>query len=52
MLPEMGAFVADNEMGAKAFNDLTRDEALGLFANTIKIFRANFAEVLGDDLPF
>lgn len=52
MLPDMGAFVADKGFGGKAFNDLTRDEALELFANTIKIFRSTFADVLGKDVPF
>lgn len=52
MLPAMGEYVAGSGMGAKAFNDLSRDEALALFANTVKTFRATFADVLGDDVPF
>lgn len=51
MLPAMGEFVAAQGMGDKAFNDLTRDEVLGLFATTVKTFRAEYEAQIGD-VPF
>lgn len=52
MLPALGQKVAEQNIGAKAFNDLTRDEALAFAATTIRTFRESFAEVIGGDVPF
>lgn len=52
-LPAVGQHVASTGIGAKAFNDLTRDEALGLVAACVKTFRVKLEEVFDDqDIPF
>lgn len=51
MLPAMGEFVAASGMGDKAFNDLSRDEVCGLFATTVKTFRAELDAQLGE-IPY
>jgi hypothetical protein len=52
MLPAMGEYVASNDIGGKAFNDLSRDEVLGLFATTIKAFRVELDAQLSADVPY
>lgn len=51
-LPALGQHVATAGIGGKAFNDLTRDEVLGLVAATVSGFRESFDAVLGSDVPF
>ena len=51
MLPAMGEFVAANGIGDKAFNDLSKDEVCGLFATTVKTFRAELDAQLGE-IPY
>jgi hypothetical protein len=46
MLPALGAFVAAQGFGPKAFNDLSRDEVLALCAGTVRTFREAFHEVV------
>lgn len=52
MLPAMGAYVAASGIMEKPFKDCSKDEILGLFATTVKTFRATFQEVLGSEVPF
>lgn len=52
MLPDMGQYVTTAGIVEKPFKDCSREEILGLFATTIKTFRAAFQEELGDDIPF
>ena len=53
MLPVMGQYVAESGIGAKAFNDCSRDEILGLFASTVKTFRTEFQQVIErEGVPF
>lgn len=52
MLPALGAAVAAQGIGGKAFNDLTRDEALAFSAATVRVFRETFADIIGDGVPF
>ena len=52
MLPDMGAYVSQAGIAEKSFAQCSRDEILGLFATTVKTFRASFQDVLGDDIPF
>lgn len=52
MLPDMGQYVARSGIMEKPFKDCSKEEILGLFANTIKTFRAAFSEELGPDCPF
>ncbi len=52
MLPALGQKVADQGIGAKSFNDLTRDEVLAFSAATVRTFRESFAEIIGNDVPF
>lgn len=52
MLPVMGEYVAASGIMDKPFKDCSKDEILGLFANTVKTFRTTFQEVLGSDVPF
>ena len=49
MLPALGAAVASQGIGAKAFNDLSRDEVLALSAATVRTFREAFMEVVSVD---
>lgn len=52
-LPAVGQHVASTGIGNKTFNDLTRDEALGLVATCVKTFRVKLEEVFDDqDIPF
>lgn len=51
MLPAMGEFVASSGIGGKTFNDLSRDEICGLFATTVKTFRAELDAQLGE-IPY
>jgi hypothetical protein len=51
MLPAMGEYVANSGIGPKSFNDMTKDEILGLFANTVKVFRAELEAQLGE-IPY
>ena len=52
MLPQMGAYVGDKGLGEKTFNTMSREEILGLFANTVREFRSSLADVIGEDAPF
>lgn len=53
MLPALGAVVAAQGIGGKAFNDLTRDEVLAFCAATVRTFREAFADVIGPNgVPF
>jgi len=52
MLPDMGQYVASSGIAEKPFSQCSREEILGLFATTIKTFRAAFQEELGSDVPF
>lgn len=52
MLPSMGSYVAQTGIMTKPFKDCSKEEILGLFATTIKTFRASFQEELGDECPF
>jgi hypothetical protein len=52
MLPLLGKAVAAQGIGAKAFNDLSRDEALAFAAATVRAFREAFAEVVKGGVPF
>jgi hypothetical protein len=49
MLPALGAFVASQGIGSKAFNDLSRDEVLALCAGTVRTFREAFHAVVSID---
>lgn len=52
-LPDVGKHVAATGIGTKPFNDLTRDEALGLVAACVKTFRVELDKVFDDqDIPF
>lgn len=52
-LPAIGQHVAATGIGAKAFNDLTKDEVLGLIATSIKTFRVELEKVFDEnDVPF
>ena len=52
-LPAIGQHVATSGIGGKAFNDLTKDEALGLVANCVKAFRIELDKVFDEnDIPF
>lgn len=52
-LPSVGQHVASTGIGAKAFNDLTKEEALGLVANCVKAFRVELEKVFdANDVPF
>lgn len=46
MLPALGAFVAAQDLGGKAFNDMTREEVLAFCAGTVRTFRQAFYEVV------
>ena len=49
----MGQHVAASGIGAKAFNDLTKDEALALVAATVRGFRGALNEIYDEDeIPF
>jgi len=52
MLPALGKKVVEQGIGTKAFNDLTREEALAFAAAIVRIFRETFADVIGEDCPF
>ena len=54
MLPALGQFVAAQGFGAKAFNDLTKDEVLALCAGTVRTFRQAFYEIVSveQDIPY
>lgn len=52
MLPALGAKVAEQGIGEKTFNELSREEALAFAAATVRTFREAFAEVIGSDVPF
>jgi hypothetical protein len=54
MLPALGAAVSAQGIGAKAFNDLTKDEVLALCAATVRGFREALAVIydLESDIPF
>jgi hypothetical protein len=54
MLPQLGAAVASQGIGAKAFNDLTKDEVLALCAATVRGFREALAVIydLESDIPY
>jgi hypothetical protein len=54
MLPALGQHVAAQGIGAKAFNDLTKDEVLALCAATVRGFREALAVIydLESDIPF
>lgn len=52
MLPAMGQYVAQTGIADKPFSACSRDEILALVANTVKIFRTTFQDVLGSDVPF
>lgn len=45
-LPGLGKHVVDKGIGDKAFNDLTRDEALGFVVAAIRNYRAAFDETM------
>lgn len=52
-LPAIGQHVAQTGIGAKAFNDLSKDEVLGLIATSIKTFRVELEKVFdANDVPF
>lgn len=52
-LPAIGQHVAQAGIGAKAFNDLSKDEVLGLIATSIKTFRVELEKVFdANDVPF
>lgn len=52
-LPAVGQHVASSGIGGKAFNDLTKDEALGLVATCVKAFRVELEKVFeANDIPF
>ena len=52
-LPAVGQHVATAGIGAKTFNDLTREEALALVANTVRAFRGSLHEIFdAEDIPF
>lgn len=52
-LPELGEHVVKAEIGTKAFNDLSKDEVLGLVAATIKAFRKSLEAVYEkNDVPY
>lgn len=52
-LPAVGQHVAATGIGGKSFNDLTKDEALGLVANCVKAFRVELEKVFAEnDIPF
>lgn len=52
-LPAVGQHVASTGIGKKTFNDLTRDEALGLVAVCVKTFRVKLEEVFdAKDMPW
>ena len=54
MLPNLGAAVAAQGIGGKAFNDLTKDEVLALCAATVRGFREALERIydLDGDIPF
>lgn len=54
MLPALGAFVAAQNLGGKAFNDMTRDEILALSAGVVRTFRQAFYELVSieQDIPY
>lgn len=52
MLQPMGDYVASSGIMNKPFAECSRDEILGLFAATVKTFRAEFQNALGSDVPF
>lgn len=45
MLPTLGQHVAAQGLGAKAFNDLSRDEVLAFCAATVRGFRTALNEI-------
>lgn len=52
-LPTVGQHVAQTGIGAKTFNDLTKDEALGLVATCVKAFRVELENVFdANDIPW
>lgn len=52
-LPAVGQHVATAGLGGKTFNDLTKDEALGLVANCVKAFRVELEKIFEyQDIPF
>lgn len=50
-LPFLGKHVAESGIGDKAFNELSRDEALALVAQSVRGFREAFNDIMGD-IPF
>lgn len=50
MPPELGQWLAGQGMVDKSFADMSRDQILALLANTIRIYRAKFDELV--DVPF
>jgi len=55
MLPQLGAFVAGQGFGGKAYNELSRDEVLALCAGVVRGFREALTQVYNleaGDIPF
>ena len=54
MLPALGQYVAAQNLGGKAFNDMTRDEVLAFCAGTVRTFRQAFYEIVSieQDIPY
>lgn len=55
MLPALGQHVASQGIGAKAFNDLSRDEVLALCAATVRTFRETLTKLYNleaDGVPY
>lgn len=50
-LPAVGQHVVAADIGSKAFNDLTKEEALGLVANCIRAFRVELDKIFAD-IPY
>ena len=52
-LPAVGQHVAVSGIGGKAFNDLTKDEALAFVAQTVRAFRGSLHVIYEEaGIPF
>ena len=51
-LKPVGQYAMQAGIMNKAFADCSKDEILGLLATVIKTFRTEFANAIGEEVPF
>lgn len=50
-LPALGKYVADTKIGARAIDQLSREEVLGFMANCVKAYQAKLYDLTEADGP-